>query len=68
MLFEYLVIFENGIKNKIKKQREIEDVVNSCIRAAFYFNVLDCIMQKGKNKISNKMIKNSLLSVPKDDC
>lgn len=46
MLFEYLVIFENGIKNKIKTQRETEDVVNSCITVAFYFNVLDHIIKK----------------------
>lgn len=65
MLFEYLVIFENRIKNKIKKQREIEDV-NICIAAAF--NIFDHTIKKGKNKISYKMIQDSLLSLPKDDC
>jgi len=64
----YLVIFENGKKNKIKKQREIENVVTSCNTVAFYFNVLVQTIKKGKKKISYKMIQDSLPSVPKDDC
>jgi len=64
----YLVIFENGKKNKIKKQREIENVVTSCNTVAFYFNVLVQTIKKGKKKNSYKMIQDSLPSVPKDDC
>lgn len=52
MLYEYLVISENGIQIKTTKPWEIEDV-DPCIKVAFYINVVDHTIKKGNNKLKN---------------